>query len=934
MKRTPLLRILAAITILLYLSSVVTAPSSVDLNTLRTWSGTEYTYGDITKGKISNAGSYAVQVDDWGRDTYYVYVPSTTDPNTGEWRKYNSANYGSNSDGTTPYNTVGTGTNAEFVNYVYRESGGDEMRVLTPSGTSQSFTSELPRADYERFVYSQTGRSKTGAYTNGQAEETLIVDFEVTTTGLGEGTINEYDYFVTPLYNVPGNGLQKPGSRFNGQDGKDYILQDNGNWKPVSGGDEVNTETVFGASAATQPATTQPETTQPAGAALGATGTPATPPGGMVPGKPIVMPATINAQRADADRTTIETIQTTITRLDADRLELSKKAAEAAANGQKDTAARYQKQADEKRAEITRLETEKKTRSDQFQKDHGISVADYSSATHTAGGGTAARYNGPQWAIADLNAPASKPARLTVDGRDLRLTTRTGETLTDSEGYKYYEGTANPNELKYNKETGQLAPITDSAQLSQLQKDGGYVWRMKQLGGKTSSIWVGEHVKLNAQGAQSDQTEARIFDTTKPYEQSSVLVRKDKLQRIYELSQGKQLHVDGGRIEIFSSEQDSTPDAMSFYEGGVQEIIEYDDQGRPRLYDRYSADGKTVTTTTYEQKEIKVGKEKKTVTQVSEMLTQTQVGTKTVDGNTVAVYEYEAVEVSKQDQNGNPLEGKVIVRDEDGNAIGVYDAKFQSDTEKGWTYEKGGADTSRLKTEQTYDTSRKIFGGANFVLTEFQGFSGYSQLFFRKQLAPWRESVDKFFAQTYLGSQYWASKLCSSWGDSAGDNVAYFETPRGVITVGAHIEAERSDPIYGFDPATNRTTVEYFYKITFAVDNPNKYKSERPKETDLIFNVRLTGQREILLYPEDVKVKEGKKFYRSGTSAVVQYSPYLYEEACIEFENSVRSIGGSYIDQVCNDIVASNTPASTYEGTTTSTGASSTASGSIVENQI
>jgi hypothetical protein len=215
-------------------------------------------------------------------------------------------------------------------------------------------------------------------------------------------------------------------------------------------------------------------------------------------------------------------------------------------------------------------------------------------------------------------------------------------------------------------------------------------------------------------------------------------------------------------------------------------------------------------------------------------------------------------------------------------------------------------DEERLTTIQNQYKSRKFFADAEFVLTQFSGLAGYSKLFFSEEaLYNWRESVDELFASMYLGTEYWTSGICSTYTDKVGDGTMLMETPYGMLEPAAHVEGERSE-IITYINESGEPKKEYFYKLSFAVDNPDNSRQ------DMDFNVLLYGERTVRMYRNSIDVKEGGSFRRIGNTMIVQYSNYLYNKICIKFDRKIR-VGGESVKKLCNTITKSSAPITRYE---------------------
>lgn len=216
-------------------------------------------------------------------------------------------------------------------------------------------------------------------------------------------------------------------------------------------------------------------------------------------------------------------------------------------------------------------------------------------------------------------------------------------------------------------------------------------------------------------------------------------------------------------------------------------------------------------------------------------------------------------------------------------------------------------DAEKLNTLQNQYTVRKFFADAEFVLTQFSGLAGYSKLFFNEEaLYDWRETVDEIFATMYLGTEYWTSTLCATYTDKVEDGTMLIETPYGMLEPAAHVEGERSETITYINESGEPKN-EYFYKLSFAVDNPED------SNQDMDFNIYLYGDRVVRLYPKSVEVKEGGSFRRIGSTMIVQYSNSLYNKICIKFDKKIRLGGGDSMKELCNTITESSAPVTGYE---------------------
>jgi hypothetical protein len=254
---------------------------------------------------------------------------------------------------------------------------------------------------------------------------------------------------------------------------------------------------------------------------------------------------------------------------------------------------------------------------------------------------------------------------------------------------------------------------------------------------------------------------------------------------------------------------------------------------------------------------------------------------------------------------------------------------------EGWFCNEEGV-MARADEKQNQDVSKQYFALAETILTNFQGLGYYATFFFEdEELDAWRESVDEIFATLYLGTEYWTSDICQTYTDMEGKGIAYVDTKLGLAGVGAHIEATRSDPIHlpagveSGDAAagileSNQTTDniderrgiitsprEFLYKITFNVKNGD-YDTDPTALSVMRFNIILKGEREAKLYKTDIELEKGEDFGAIKQSAIVQYSNFLYDQVCIEFDE-VPSRWTLDDDELCNTISEASGPTSVGE---------------------
>jgi len=206
--------------------------------------------------------------------------------------------------------------------------------------------------------------------------------------------------------------------------------------------------------------------------------------------------------------------------------------------------------------------------------------------------------------------------------------------------------------------------------------------------------------------------------------------------------------------------------------------------------------------------------------------------------------------------------------------------------------------------ENSLANRRMFFSDITRSMTQFSGLAGYSSLFMDSEtLQAWRESVDRAFATLYLGTDYWSSKICASKIETGSDNLAYVETPDGLIGVAAHIEGEKVDMT---NPLNN--TQRYIYKIDYFVQNHESSvvsSGFRKNDKKMKFNVEVRGSggnKEI--YSQDIELATGEIKKISKDEMIVKESSHQYDKVCIVFKTPIRTIGSSFAteskDEICN----------------------------------
>ncbi len=106
-----------------------------------------------------------------------------------------------------------------------------------------------------------------------------------------------------------------------------------------------------------------------------------------------------------------------------------------------------------------------------------------------------------------------------------------------------------------------------------------------------------------------------------------------------------------------------------------------------------------------------------------------------------------------------------------------------------------------LKSSQKGNTfvpwgSSFVFQDIDFIFSTYQGFQGFSALLFEEDaLADWKEGIDKVFAETHLGIQYWTSDICSAKLDDIPSNSLLIDTQSGHLFPAALVQGTRIGPI-------------------------------------------------------------------------------------------------------------------------------------------
>jgi len=187
-------------------------------------------------------------------------------------------------------------------------------------------------------------------------------------------------------------------------------------------------------------------------------------------------------------------------------------------------------------------------------------------------------------------------------------------------------------------------------------------------------------------------------------------------------------------------------------------------------------------------------------------------------------------------------------------------------------------------------------------------FSGYSSLFMGKnELASWRESRDQFFADHYLGTQYWASAICVGKLDVPNEQVAFYTHPStGQTRLTARVSGERLTAI------SDEFGDLHLYKLEFYAVNP-----QSDFHDEMCVRVFLQPG-DVELFDKPFCLEPGETISRAGTSALVQYSSNEYDRICLKMSGAPRLVGATgsdFCDKIVKkDIVPTTLPEPTATG--------------------
>jgi hypothetical protein len=288
--------------------------------------------------------------------------------------------------------------------------------------------------------------------------------------------------------------------------------------------------------------------------------------------------------------------------------------------------------------------------------------------------------------------------------------------------------------------------------------------------------------------------------------------------------------------------------------------------------------------------------------------TTQRVYSKSEGENTIDKLNSDYTEITTDTQTGEPLAIEIKKDKENTAASADEDGEITGDA------------ADELKTLHGQWTSRQFISRYLLdPLTQYRGIGYFPSFFLDKDwLKGWREDVDRFFAEHYLGTEYWVSDICEFKVDEVRSRgVAFVSTRTGVAAIGAHIEASRSLPIE--PPEESEEEKEYIYKITFNVKNGEFDKDPNAIE-ELRFDVKLRGATEVDLFTSKFKVKQGESFGRTGSDpnngAIVLASRALFDEICLIFDEIPFSWTEKTLkneNELCNKIAEPKTEATTLE---------------------
>jgi len=234
-----------------------------------------------------------------------------------------------------------------------------------------------------------------------------------------------------------------------------------------------------------------------------------------------------------------------------------------------------------------------------------------------------------------------------------------------------------------------------------------------------------------------------------------------------------------------------------------------------------------------------------------------------------------------------------------------------------------------LNTRREKDRGGKSWVGfrASWLLLAYKPMHETGNLLYGKAkwYNDWIEEVDKFFAQNYLGTEYWASEVCRSEYFKYPETDVFVETPTGLAQFGGHVEATVSEPVpiicntrifcqsktansdaecignicriptgscstqadcgekeLCHEGKCKKQEERYFYKITWGVRAPqdSELTPEKEGEEAVNFNIMIKSPaRTAVLFDGFISLNNGEV----SNNLVADYAVHKYDEICIVY---------------------------------------------------
>ena len=300
------------------------------------------------------------------------------------------------------------------------------------------------------------------------------------------------------------------------------------------------------------------------------------------------------------------------------------------------------------------------------------------------------------------------------------------------------------------------------------------------------------------------------------------------------------------------------------------------------------------------------------------------------DANKVALDNFDRFDLNKDGEIDRDEEQSIAIvsRDETtGKATSVDMVYTEDQIEKGnvpTEHKDGLQETQTANENNRFYTGRSDFAALGDLLANYKSRQAISNALFGDAfLNEWRESVDQFFAENYLGIDYWTSEICKDEFDVVGDSVVGIETAEGIFQFLGSIQGERSEQVPLLCNATggcqvgscrtadnvcvdqnNEIIQQFFYKITYSVVAPSDIKLTPyyDEEGAISFNIIISGpDKTAALFTGFIELDNGA----SDRNVVVKYSPFTYDRVCIVFDKKAVDRKGDDVDEVCNVITIS-----------------------------